>query len=181
MTLTLDYLRPCTLLDPLRPDLNQDARIDYLPRPTPSWGVRSLYGSDHGAQSDQPRSHPIGPGLPTASLWMAIYPHFPLVGSFLTPVWPQDMEESTITLFHLNMTDILTNSYYLQYALCLSIAYLWSLDIYITSPLYHHYITELHFGLLNTTHWTPPFSMVVGTLPQPGSWVPQSVLGKGEV
>ena len=95
MTLTLDYLRPCTLLDPLRPDLNQDARIDYLPRPTPSWGVRSLYGSDHGAQSDQPRSHPIGPGLPSASLWMAIYPLFPLVGSFLTPVWPQDWEEST--------------------------------------------------------------------------------------
>ena len=95
MTLTLDYLRPCTLLDPLRPDLNQDARIDYLPRPTPSWGVRSLYGSDLGAQSDQPRSHPIGPGLPSASLWMAIYPLFSLVGSFLTPVWPQDWEEST--------------------------------------------------------------------------------------
>ena len=169
MTLTLDYLRPCTLLDPLRPDLNQDARIDYLPRPTPSWGVRSLYGSDLGAQSDQPRSHPIGPGLPSASLWMAIYPFFPLVGSFLTPVWPQDWEESTITLFHLNMTDILTYSYYLcsilVYHLCMRsrhVHYITLISplyhgITLRSPQHHSLDTSLLYG-----RWNPPSTRVLG-------------------
>ena len=131
-----------------------------------------MYRLDPGAPSDRSdTSLSVLAYLPYASGLCSV-PHYPLVGSFLNPVRPQDWEESTITLlFSIRLTVI---SIHIIYVLYLPMNYLNMLCLFVTSQLYDFHIAYLHLEGSYLTASSPLFNGWGKWFSPRPPWVPMS-------